>query len=117
MPPTFTLHPAAGAEYGGPAGRRPSAIGGVGMPSPVRKKVTTEPGAGGTKSSLQEITPPALALITSATPGLLGPHMKMPGNAAATGIAAAAVAVPWYSTCICTVPLTEYGTMALTWPA
>src|ERR1035437_2510567 len=117
MPPTFTLHGAAGAGYGGPAGRRPSAIGGVGMPSPVRKKVTTEPGAGGTKSSLQEITPPALALIATATPGLLGPHMKMPGAAAATATATGAVATPWYSTCTCTLPLTAYGTMALAWPA
>src|ERR1035437_4552893 len=117
MPPTFTLHGAAGVEYDGPAGRRPSAIAGVVTPSPVRKNVTTEPGPGGTKSSLQEITPPALALITTATPGLLGPHMKIPGAAAATTTAPGGVAMPWNSTCTCTLPLTAYGTMALTWPA
>src|SRR5450759_2239598 len=117
MPPTFTLHGAAGAAYGGPAGRRPSAIAGVRTPSPVRKKVTTEPGPGGTKSPLQEITPPALALIATATPGLLGPHVKMPVAAAATATATGGVAMPWNSTCTRTVPLTAYGTMALTWPA
>src|ERR1017187_4018937 len=116
MPPTFTLQGAAGAGSGGPEGRRPSAIAGVRTPSPVTKKVITEPGAGGTKSALQESTPPALSLITRASQGLLG-QTKMPGNAAATGSATGAVAVPWYSTCIRTVPLTEYGTMALTWPA
>src|SRR6266849_4946688 len=103
MPPTLTVHGAAGAGYGGP-GRRPSAIGTVGTPSPVRKKVTTEPGAGGTKSLLQESTPPALALMTSAAAGLLG-QVKMPGAAAATGTATGGVRVPWYSTCTGTLPL------------
>src|ERR1035441_6779497 len=97
MPPTLTLHGAAGAGYGGGVGRRPSAMAGVRTPSPVRKKVITEPGAGGTKSALQESTPPALSLITSASQGLLGQE-KMPGNAAATGTATGGVAVPWYST-------------------
>src|ERR1019366_7584990 len=117
MPPKFTLHGAAGAGYGAPPGSRPSATGGAGTPSPVRKKVTTEPGPGGTKSSLQEIAPPALALIATATPGFLGPHVKMPGAAAATATATGAVAMPWNSTCTCTLPLTAYGTMAPTWPA
>src|ERR1035441_8059758 len=151
MPPTFTLHGAAGAGYGGGVGRLPAAMAGgrapspvaknviappgtagagsrrgvgrlpsrmagVRTPSPVTKNVIAEPGPGGTKSALHESTPPALSLITSASQGLLG-QVKMPGNAAATGTAAGGVAVPWYSTCICTVPLTEYGTMALTWPA
>src|ERR1035441_6402664 len=83
MPPTFTLHGAAGAGYGGGVGRRPSAMAGVRTPSPVRKNVITEPGAGLTKSALHESTPPALSLITSASQGLLG-HEKMPGAAAAT---------------------------------
>src|ERR1035437_2896469 len=116
MPPTFTLHGAAGAGYGRPAGGRPSAIVGVVTPSPVRKKVTTEPGPGGTKSSLQESTPPALALITSATAGLLG-QVKMPGAAAAAVTATGGVAMLRNSTCTCTLPLTAYGAMALTWPA
>src|ERR1017187_2099504 len=88
MPPTFTLQGAAGAGYGGGVGRRPSAMAGVRTPSPVTKNVIAEPGGGGTKSALKEKTPPALALITRARPGLLGPHMKMPGSAAATGTAA-----------------------------
>src|SRR6478672_10514540 len=115
MPPILTVHGPAGAGYGG-TGRRPPAIDGAGTPSPVTKKVTTEPGAGGTKSLLQERTPPALTLMTSAAAGLWG-QLKMPGAAPATGTATGAVAVPWYSTCTCALPLTAYGTMALTWPA
>src|SRR3954454_23057819 len=103
MLPNDTPHRADRAGKGAPASR-PSSIAGVVAPAPVTKKVMTEPGPGGTKFALQEITPPALALITSATDGLLG-QVKMPGAAAATVTATGAVAAPWYSTCTCVLPV------------
>ena len=71
------------------------------------------PGPGGTKLSLQEMRPPALALMTSAAVGLLG-QVKMAGAVLPTVKVTGAVAMPWYSTCICVLLLIPYGAMALT---
>src|SRR5215472_4330347 len=95
-PPSETPHWAEGAGKEGACGSRPSAIAGVVAPSPVTKKVMMAPGPGGTKLSLQEMTPPALALTTSAAVGLLG-QVKMAGTVLPTVKVTGAVAMPWYS--------------------